>query len=116
MKKPNPRPRGRPKRSGPTTLEQRLAEAKALVARLEAELAAESVADRLDVGHYITYLFGRGETKRQEEGRVVGMARTGQGTIVAVEVAGSHGLPDIKHINVKTVLQIVEKPPSQEKK
>lgn len=68
------------------TTEQKLANAKALVAKYEDLLQREALAKNVAVGDDVTFVFGRGETKRDITGKVTGVRDDTNGRWVAVAV------------------------------
>lgn len=71
---------------GKQTTEQKLANAKALVAKYEEQLQREALANNVVVGDEVTFIFGRGETKRDISGKVTGVRDDSNGRWVAVAV------------------------------
>lgn len=68
------------------TTEQKLANAKALVAKYEEQLQREALANNVVIGDEVTFTFGRGETKRGIAGTVTGVRDDSNGRWVAVAV------------------------------
>lgn len=66
------------------TLIEKLAAAKALVAKYEAAIAAEAITNNIERGDAVVIKFGRGNTARNVSGTVVGVADTDNGRFVAV--------------------------------
>jgi len=83
----------------PATLEDRLAAAKALVAKIEAQIVAEKIKNDIQLNDDVTFNFGRGTNIRSMAGKVAGMADTPQGKVVAITV-DDNGLPEIKRVNI----------------
>lgn len=71
---------------GKQTTEQKLANAKALVAKYEAQLKREGLSNNVVLGDEVTFTFGRGETKRDIAGTVTGVRDDTNGRWVAVAV------------------------------
>lgn len=68
------------------TTEQKLANAKALVAKYEDQLRKEALANNVEIGDDVTFNFGRKETKREISGKVTGVRDDANGRWVAVAV------------------------------
>jgi len=66
------------------TLNEKLAAAKALVAKYEAAIKAEAILNNIAVGDKVTIKFGRAEKVRNVGGTVVGLNNTDNGLMVAV--------------------------------
>lgn len=66
------------------TLIEKLAAAKALVAKYEQAIKAEAILNNILVGDKVTIKFGRAEKVRHINGSVVGLNNTDNGLVVAV--------------------------------
>jgi hypothetical protein len=96
---------------GRQTTEQKLNAARVRVAQLEA-LLREEQEKSVDVGDEVVFRFGRagiGGGPRNMRGTVAGVVNTSQGMVVAVTVNGDLGLPDIKRVNIKSIISTKRK-------
>lgn len=66
------------------TLNEKLAAAKALVAKYEAQIKAEAILNNIELSDKVTIKFGRAEKVRHINGTVVGLNNTDNGLMVAV--------------------------------
>ena len=66
------------------TLNEKLAAAKTLVAKLEAAIKAEAILNNIQEGDSVVIKFGRAEKVRTIPGKVVGLNNTDNGLVVAV--------------------------------
>lgn len=66
------------------TTEQKLNAARALVAKYEAALVAEAAQSDVRDGDIVTIKYGRAESVREVNGKIVGVANTDAGLVVAV--------------------------------
>lgn len=70
---------------GKQSLETRLANARALVAKYEAMLNSQAQINNVQVGDEVTYKFGRSDKSRTESGTVTAVGDTPQGRVVAIQ-------------------------------
>lgn len=68
------------------TTEEKLAQAKRLVAQYEAELAQERIRDNIQTGDTVTFDHGRGNTRATLTGTVLGMKDDSNGRWVKVQI------------------------------
>ncbi len=66
-----------------TTL-AKLEQAKSLVTKYEAEVAAETIRNNIEAGDVVVFNFGRGDTKKSLSGTVVGIKDDTNGRWVAI--------------------------------
>lgn len=66
------------------TTKQKLDQARAMVLKYEADLAAEAIRDNIEQGDSVTFKFGRGNTKRELTGTVLGVKDDNNGRWVRV--------------------------------
>lgn len=66
------------------TINEKLTAAIALVAKYEAEIAADAISNNIAEGDNVTIKFGRGAKVRDVAGRVIGVRDTDNGRFVAV--------------------------------
>lgn len=81
------------------TLIEKLADARNLVAKYEQQLVALEIANDIRTDDRVTIKFGRGDTTRFIDGRVIGVKDTEQGKVVAVINADL----DVFKVNVRDV-------------
>jgi len=89
----------------PKTLEERLTSAKALVARLEQQINSEKIKNDIAVDDEVSFLFGRGDSRRTLTGRIAGFKDTDQGKIVAILTTDADGLPETKRVYIRDVVE-----------
>lgn len=66
------------------TTVQKLAQAQAMVAKYTAELTAERIRNNIQEGDAITFQFGRGDTRKEMTGSVLGVKDDANGRWIAV--------------------------------
>jgi hypothetical protein len=89
----------------PKLLEERLADARALVDRLEAEIENEVIKNDVREGDRIKFVFGRATTRRELVGLVRGIAIDRvQGMLLRVESGEGFHAESYK-INIRDVLK-----------
>jgi hypothetical protein len=71
---------------GKLTLEQKIANTEALLAKYRALQNSLKQINNVQVGDEVTFKFGRAEKARDEKGSVIGIADTAQGKVVAIQV------------------------------
>lgn len=78
------------------TTVQKLAQAVAMAAKYEAELAADFIRNNIEAGDVINFSHGRADTKKDLVGTVVGVKSDTNGTWVAVTVGEGFELETYK--------------------
>lgn len=86
-------PKGRKKMQ---TLEDKLANAKKLVAKIEQEIKTAAIVNNVEVGDDVDFTFGRGDKKRSLKGEITAIKDTDTGKLVAIVTGEGFDLETFK--------------------
>lgn len=84
------------------TTEEKLAQAKRLVAQYEEQLKQEQLRDNIENGDVVTFDFGRGDSKQTLTGTVLGMKDDSNGRWIKVQI-GEGFDADVKTIRTAAI-------------